>query len=117
MTDWNKPTVSDLIYRNAAGGLYHQPGRMYQLPRKTKVAKTYLQLCVTQANTSVNQANRISKVSWKFANLVITELKSIGVIVDPELMQQQKFNMHRPDQILSTLHGKFLLSLMTLNPA
>jgi hypothetical protein len=38
MMDWSKQIISSLIYRNAAGNFY-QPGRMYQLPRKTEVLK------------------------------------------------------------------------------
>ncbi len=76
MTDWNKPTVSGLVYKNDAGGLY-QPRRMYQLLRKTKVAEFYLQLCKEQARPSVNETARISKVGWAYANLVDTKLKAI----------------------------------------
>jgi hypothetical protein len=82
MTDWNKQTIGGLIYRNDAGGLY-QPRRMYQLPRKTEVAEVYLHLCEEQARPSVNETARLSKVSWAYANLVVPELKAIGITVDP----------------------------------
>jgi hypothetical protein len=88
MMDWNKQTVCGLIYRNGAGGLY-QPGRMYQLPRKTKVAKVYLQLCEEQARPSVNETASFSKVGWTYANIVGTELKAIGIIVDPKLLRKK----------------------------
>ncbi len=116
MTDWNKPTVSGLVYKNDAGGLY-QPGRMYQLPRKTEVAEVYLQLCEEQARPSVNETARISKVGWAYANLVVTELKAIGIIVDPELLRRKKLNALGPGQKLSTVHEMFLLALRTVDPA
>jgi hypothetical protein len=116
MTDWNKQTVSGLIYRNAAGGFY-QPGRMYHFPRKTEVAKVYLRLCEEQARPSVSETTRISQVGWAYANLVVTKLKAIGIIVDPELQRRRKLDVLRPGQKLNTVHEMFILSLRTLGPA
>jgi hypothetical protein len=116
MMDWNKQTVSGLIYRNNTGGLY-QPRRMYKLLRKTKGAKVYLQLCEEQARPSVSKTARISKVGWAYANLVVTELKAIGIIVDPELLRRKKLNVHGPGQTLNTVHEMFLLALRTASPA
>jgi hypothetical protein len=116
MMDWNKQTISGLSYRNAAGGFY-QPGRMCQLPRKTKVAEVYLQLCEEQACPSGSKTARISKVSWVYANLVVTKLKAMGIIMDPELQKRRKLNMLGTGQKLNTVHVMFLLSLRTLDPA
>jgi hypothetical protein len=84
MTHGDKPTISGLLYTNDNGGLY-QPGRLYQLPWKTEVTKVYLEFCKEQAHPSVNVTTRLSKVSWGFANLVITQLKAIGAVLDPKL--------------------------------
>jgi hypothetical protein len=52
---------------------------MYQLPPKTeKAAKVYLELWEEQAHPSINKTAKLSKVSWGFANLDVTELKAIG---------------------------------------
>jgi hypothetical protein len=69
MTHQNKQTVSGLLYTHDNGGLYQPPGRMYQLPWKTEVAKVYLELCEEQAHPSVNVTAKLSKVSWGFALL------------------------------------------------
>jgi hypothetical protein len=58
-----------------------------------------------------------SKVSWGFANQVITELKALGAVVDPEVLRQKKDNVVGPGQKLSTVHEMFLLVLRTVNPA
>jgi hypothetical protein len=116
MTDWNKQTVSGLIYWNDAGALY-QPGRMYQLPRKTEVAEVYLRLCKELAHPSVMETAKLSKVSWAYANLVVTELKAIGMTVDPELLQRKKLNVLGPGQTLTTVHEMFILALRTVDPA
>jgi hypothetical protein len=74
-----------LVYRNENSGLF-QPGRMYQLPRKTEVTKVYLWLCkgkYPQCPT-VNEMAKLSKVSWGFANQVIMELRALGAVVNPE---------------------------------
>jgi hypothetical protein len=63
---------------NNNGGFY-QPGRMYQLPWKTKVADVY-----PEYYPSMNKTAKLSKVSWGFANLVITKLKAIGAVLDPK---------------------------------
>jgi hypothetical protein len=44
-----------------------------------------------------------SKVSWGFANQVITELKALGAVVDPEVHRQRKNNVVGPGQKLSTV--------------
>jgi hypothetical protein len=93
MTDWNKQIVSGLIYRNDAGNLY-QPGRMYQLPRKTKVVKVYLLLREEHARSSISETTRISKVGWAYANLVVAKLKAIGDIGDQDLQRRRKRNSY-----------------------
>ncbi len=90
---------------------------MYQLPRKTEVAEVYLELCQEQAHPSVNLIAKLSKVSWGFANLVVTELKAIGAVSDPELKRRQKNHELGPGQKLGVIHEMFLLSLRTLDPA
>jgi hypothetical protein len=84
MTHQNKQTVNGLLYTNNNSGIC-QPGRIYQLPWKTKVTKVYLRLCEEQAHLSMNVAAKLSKVSWGFASLVVTELKAMGVVLDPKL--------------------------------
>jgi transposase len=116
MSDWNKPTVSGLLYENDAGGLY-QPGRMYQLPKKSEVAEVYLQLCEEKAHPSIAETARLSRVGWDYAKLVITELLEDGVIQDPETRRRKKLCILGPGQKLSTVHEMFLLSLRTLDPA
>jgi hypothetical protein len=116
MAKGDKATVSGYLATNEHGSLY-QPGRMYQLPRKTKVAEVYLALCEEQAPPSINVTARLSKVSWGFANLVITELKSIGAVLDPELRRRKRKSVVGPGQKLGVVHEMFLLSLRTLGPA
>jgi hypothetical protein len=62
-----------------------------------------------------------SKVSWGFANQVITELKALlkalgAVLVDPQVLRQKKDNFVGPGQKLLTIHKMFLLGLRTLDP-
>ncbi len=113
-----KQTVSGLVWVNENGGFF-QPGRMYQLPRKTEVAEMYLDLLEERypLRPTVNETAIYSKVSWGFANQVITELKALGVVVDPEVLRQKKDNVVGPGQKLSTVHEMFLLGLRTLDPA
>jgi hypothetical protein len=114
MTHRNKQTISGLLYKNNNGG-FIQPGRMYQLPRK--VSEVYLELCKEPAHPSVKVTAKLSKVSWCFANLVVTKLKAIGAVLDPEFKQRKKQYVLGPGQKLSIVHEMFLLSLQTLDPA
>jgi hypothetical protein len=91
---------------------------MFQLPRKTEVAKIYLdlleahyQFCLTVNKTAVN-----SRVSWGLANMAINKLKALGAIEDPEVLQQKKDNVVGPGQKLTTIHEMFLLGRWTINP-
>ncbi len=59
---------------------------MYQLLRKTEVAEVYLRLCEEQARPGVSKMARLNKVSWGYADLLVTELKAIGMTVDPKLL-------------------------------
>ena len=78
-------TANGLVHRNNNGRLF-QLGRMYQLLRKTEVAEVYLSLCDDKypQRPTVNETAQLSKVSWHFANHVISELKALGTVVDPE---------------------------------
>jgi hypothetical protein len=55
-------------------------------------------------------------VSWGFANLVITQLKAIGAVLDPKLKWRGKQTVLGPGQKLGVVHEVFLLSLWTLDP-
>jgi hypothetical protein len=92
---------------------------MYQLPRKTEVAEVYLGLCedIYPRRPTVNETAKLSKVSWGFANDVITELKALGAVRDPEMIRREKNNVVGPGQKLSTVHEMFLLCLRTLYPS
>ncbi len=119
MSTWRYQTANGLVFRNDNGGLF-QPGRMYQLPRKTEVAEVYLLLCKDKypQRPIINKTAQLSKVSWGFANQVVSELKALGVIVvDPEITWQQKHNVLGPGQKLSTDHEMFPLCLRTLDLA
>jgi hypothetical protein len=92
---------------------------MYQLPKKTEVAKTYFALLVDHYSLlpMINEtAKEQSNASWGFANMVITKLKALGAFVDPEVLPQKKDNVIGPGQKLSTVHEMFLLGLRTLDP-
>jgi hypothetical protein len=39
---------------------------------------------------TVNETAKLSKVSWGFANQVITELKALGAVLDPETIRNKK---------------------------
>jgi hypothetical protein len=110
-------TANGLVYRNENGGLF-QPGRMYQLPRKTEVVEVFLWLCqdVFPQCPTVNKTAWLSKVSWGFTNQVIMELKALGAVVDPETMRREKNSVLGPGQKLSTIQEMFLLCLRTLRP-
>jgi transposase len=114
----NKQTVSGLVWVNENGGFF-QPGRMYQLPKKTEVARIYLDLLELRypLRPTVNETAIYSKVSWGFANMVIVELKALGAVMDPEVIRKKKDNVVGPGQKLSTVHEMFLLSLRTLDPS
>jgi hypothetical protein len=80
-----------LVYRNENGGLF-QPGRMYQLHRKTEVTKVFLWLCkdnYPQCPT-INKTAKLSKVSWGFANQVVMELKALGAVMDLDTICRKK---------------------------
>jgi hypothetical protein len=77
----------------------------------------HLQLCEEQAHPSISETARISKVGWAYANLVVTKLKAIRIIVDPELLRRKQLNVLWPGQTLSTVHEMFLLALRTVNLA
>jgi transposase len=113
-----KQTVSGLVWINEKGG-YFQPGRMYQLPKKIKIAEIYLVLLEVRypLHPSVMEVSDLGKVSWRFANLVISELRALGAVGDPELHRRVKNNVLGPGQKLSTVHEMFLLCLRTLDPA
>jgi hypothetical protein len=102
----NKPTVSGLVWVNVNGGFF-QPGRMFQLPSQNVLGPV---------GRAVNQTAVYSRVSWGFANMVITELKALGAVVDPEVLRK-KDNVVGPGQKLPTVHEMFLLDLRTLDPA
>jgi hypothetical protein len=108
-----------LLYTNDNGSLYTlvYSSQVYQLPRKTEVAKFYLELCKEQAHQRVNITTKLSKVSWGFANLVVTELKAIRAVLDPKLKRRKKQNVLGPGQKLSVIYEMFHLSLFTLDPA
>jgi transposase len=107
-----------LVDRNLNGGLY-QPGRMYQLPKKTEVLAAYLWLLDNRypLRPSVRETAQISQVSWGYAKQVIVEYKAKGVVRDPESIRREKNNVVGPGQKLSTIHEMFLLCLRTLDPA
>jgi hypothetical protein len=110
-------TANGLIFRNENGSLF-QPGRMYQLPRKTEVTKVFLWLCkdVFPQRPTVNEMAKLSMLSWGFANQVITQLKALGAVLDPETMRKENNSVLGPGQKLSTIHEIFLLCLRTLLP-
>jgi hypothetical protein len=56
-------------------------------------------------------------VSWAYANLVVTELKAIGITVDHELLRRKKLNLLGPGQTLNAVYEMFLLALRTVDPA
>jgi hypothetical protein len=69
-----KQTVTGLAWVNDNAGFF-QPGRMYQLLRKTEVVEMYLDLleeCYL-LHPTVNEMAIYSKVSWGFANQFITK--------------------------------------------
>ena len=118
MSNRRYQTANGLVFRNENGGLF-QPGRMYQLPRKTEVAEVFLWLCedAFPQRPTVNETAKLSKVSWGFANQVIIELKALGAVLDPETIRNEKNHVLGPGQKLSTVHEMFLLCLRTLLPA
>jgi hypothetical protein len=113
-----RQTIRGLVWVNVNGG-YFQPGRMFQLPRKTEVAKIYLDLMEARypCRPTVNETAVNSRVSWGFANMVINELRALGAVEDPEVLRRKKDNVVGPGQKLSTVHEMFLLSLRTIDPA
>jgi transposase len=114
-----RQTISGLVWVNENGG-YYQPGRMYQLPKRIKVAEIYLGLLDERAyplHPSVREVSQLGECSWHVANEVITELKVLGAVEDPEARRRAKNNVLGPGQKLSTVHEMFLLSLRTLDPA
>jgi hypothetical protein len=79
LTAFNSQPLIQLTFLDDALEQANRQGlRVYQLPRKTEVAEVYLELCEEQAHPSVNKTAKLSKVSWRFANLVIAKLKAIG---------------------------------------
>jgi hypothetical protein len=111
----NKQSISSLVWVNDNGSFF-QPGT--KLPKKTEVAKIYAALLEDRYPLcpTVNETANRSKMSWGFAKQVITELKALGAVVDPDLLPQKKNNGVRPGQKLSTIHEMFLLGLRTLDP-
>jgi hypothetical protein len=81
-----KQTITGLVWVNENGG-YFQPGRIYQIPKKIKVAEIYLGLLEVRypLRPSVNEVASMARVGWDYANMVIRELKYLGFIQDPEL--------------------------------
>jgi transposase len=111
-------TASGLVWVNDRGG-YYQPGRMYQLPKKLKVAEIYLGLLEVRypRHPTVMEVAELGRVCWHYASQVIYELKELGAVRDPELNRRAKNNVLGPGQKLSTVHEMFLLCLRTLDPA
>jgi hypothetical protein len=72
MTYRNKQTVSGLVWVNKYGGFF-QPGRMYQLPKKTEVARIYLDLLELgyPLCPMVHETAIYSKVRWGFGKMLI----------------------------------------------
>jgi hypothetical protein len=113
-----KQTVSGLVYVNDNGG-YYQPGRMYQLPKKIKVAEIYLGLMEARypLRVSITEVAHMARVGWDYARLVVHELEFHGFIQVPERSRRAKNHVLGPGQKLSTVHEMFLLCLRTLDPA
>jgi hypothetical protein len=67
-----KQSVSGLVWVNDRGG-YYQPGRMYPLPKKLKVAEIYLGLLEVRypLQPTVNEVAELGRVCWHYASLVI----------------------------------------------
>jgi transposase len=113
-----KQTASGLVYVNDNGG-YYQPGRMYQLPKKIKVAEIYLGLMEARypLRVTVTEVALSARVGWDYARRVIHELEFHGFIREPEMIRRAKNHVLGPGQKLSTVHEMFLLCLRTLDPA
>jgi hypothetical protein len=114
-----RQTIKGTVWVNRNGG-YFQPGRMYQIAVKMKVAEIYLGLLETRPDWSpitVSEVAYMARVGWDYARMVIDELQMLGFIRDPEDKRRAKNNVLGPGQKLSTVHEMFLLSLRTLDPA
>jgi hypothetical protein len=63
-----KQTVSGLVWVNENSGCY-QPGRMYQLPKKIKVAEIYLGLMEIRypLRISVTKVAYMAQVGWDYS--------------------------------------------------
>ena len=82
----DKPVLATRgLLRENQNGVFFQPGRMYDLPRKFGVGQTYLRLWELSfpAITTALELARDSNVGWGYAAKVILEIHLHDEIIDP----------------------------------
>jgi hypothetical protein len=99
--------------RQNQNGVFFQPGRMYDLPRKFGVGVTYLrlwELSFPVIPTALELA-RESKVGWEYAAKVIAEMNLHDEIINPAEIHLQKNVQRGVGMHLTREKDGFLLSL------
>ena len=104
------------VMTNVNGGRYHQ-GIRYDTATKYRVADVYLQLMHrTGTVPSTAQVARVSQVSWKFANKVLSEIAEHGEIIDVELTKYEHFKNKKKTHAITLIDAALLLSMRAEKP-
>ena len=117
----SKPSKSfattTVISQNENGGFYCC-GKRYSFCDKTRVFKEFLRLSSKLgAGPSTRHLAMRTKVSRKYAGLVIKEYNNFGTIIDPKWIEKQMQAYKNFDKnVLSHQDKIFLLSLLSEDP-
>lgn len=81
--------MSNPVRQNKNGGFYRS-GIPYSIERKTEVASVYWQMKVEGRKISERSLAAEAKTTRKIAKKIIEEIESMGQLIDPDTMQQDR---------------------------